>query len=273
MPDFLPCYGDTEGPLGFPMREADARALEELLRQHPGHEYARATVAKATTELSPGERADVSWIQTECLDGHKDIVLTSGFDDTFYRANPIVTLNHDYTRQPVGRSLWRRKVRDGQTRGIKAKTVYPPRPDDWKEPAWAPDTAWGLVKAGLLLGKSIGFITLKARPPSEEEVQKYPEWANAWRVVEKWALVEYCCTWLPVNPECVVAAVAKSLIRPDEVKALGIDLPAPPPPAVIPFTTENDLRTAVLRRVAGIDPDQLAQCALQETIERLKGRV
>lgn len=53
-------YGPTEGPLGFPMPDAQAKALDAILQQNPDHDYQRCIVEKATTELLPGERADVS---------------------------------------------------------------------------------------------------------------------------------------------------------------------------------------------------------------------
>src|SRR5688500_5540201 len=118
--DFLKQYWDTEGPLGFPMKDKDAKALEEVLSKHPEHEYQNLVVEKAMTEVSPGERADVSWISTEDVDRQREIVLAAGMDDTHFKANPIVTMAHNYQIPPVGRSLWRKKVRDGETRGIKA---------------------------------------------------------------------------------------------------------------------------------------------------------
>lgn len=270
MPDFLKLYGDCEGPLGFPMKDAEARALDRLLDGLPEVDYRWAAVEKATTELSPGERADVSWITTEALDRQREVVLSAGMDDAQFRANPIVTMAHDYSRAPIGRSLWRRRVRDGRTRGVKAKTVYPARPDGW--PAgedWLPDRAFALVKAGLMCGKSIGFLTLEAGAPTDGEVKSHPEWANAQRVVRKWLLLEYACHWLPVNPECCVEAVAKGLATADDLKALGVE----PPPRVVAFTREADVARAVRRRFAAIDPAALAERAVREAYDRLRGRV
>jgi hypothetical protein len=194
-------------------------------------------------------------------------------DDRHFRSNPIVTLAHDYTRPPVGRSLWRRKVRDGQTRGIKAKTVYPPRPDDWPEPVWIPDRAFALVRAGLMVGKSIGFLTLEAGPPTDAEVKQHPDWANAYRVVRKWLLLEYCCHWLPVNPDAVVEQVSKGAVTPADLEALGIEPPVPPAPRVIPFLTEASVLEHVRRRVGALDTRALAERSLQDVYDRLRGRV
>ena len=155
--DWLKIYGDTEGPLGFPMKDAEAKALDKFLQENPEAEYQRVVVEKATSELATGERADVSWIQTEAVDRQSEVVLASGFRDDQFKSNPIVTLNHDYTKQPIGKSMWRRRVREGDRRGVKAKTVYPARPEEWKADPWPSDSAWALVKSGLLTGKSIGF--------------------------------------------------------------------------------------------------------------------
>ena len=100
---FLKEYGDTEGPLGFPMKDADAKALDAILQANPDAEHVRLVVQKATTEFSEGERADVAWIQTEAVDHDQEIVLASGFRDDAFKGNPIVTLNHSYDQPPVGR--------------------------------------------------------------------------------------------------------------------------------------------------------------------------
>ena len=63
-----------------------------------------------TPEEAQFRTAVRSFIQTEAIDRSWEIVLTAGFKHDAYARNPIVTINHDYTRSPVGRSLWRRKV-------------------------------------------------------------------------------------------------------------------------------------------------------------------
>src|SRR5207249_12113419 len=114
----------------------------------------RSVGFKAVTEVSTGERSDVSWISTEDPDRVGDVVCAKGMNDGQFRLNPIVTLNHSYNMPPVGRSLWRKQVKDGPLRGIKAKTLYPPRPAAWAEAKdWPADVAFALVHAVLLRGK------------------------------------------------------------------------------------------------------------------------
>ena len=109
----------------------------------------------------------MSWISTEEVDRDREIVVSRGLNDAHFRLNPIVTLQHSCHSCPVGRSLWRKRVKDGATAGIKAKTVYASRPKKWpEEEVWKPDCAFMLVQAGLLNGKSIGFVTLKSHAPA-----------------------------------------------------------------------------------------------------------
>jgi hypothetical protein len=269
---FLSTYGDTEGPLGVPMKDADARALDALLKAHPGAAYGRALVEKATTEIMPGERADVSWITTQAVDRDREVVLATGLDDTHFRNNPIVTLGHCYQQPPVGRSLWRRRVKDGSTHGIKAKTVYPPRPEHWHADAWHPDSAFALIQAGLLNGKSIGFLALEASAPTEEEVRKKPDWANVRRIIRRWLLLEYACTWLPCNQEAIVEAVGKGMpLSADFARALGLPWPVSQP--VIPFTPLAEIVKALKRHLGELDVPRLVRDAVDLGVARATGRV
>ena len=272
MAQWLKVYGDTEGPLGFPMFDKEAKVLDELLKTLPEQDYQKVVVEKAMTELSPGERADVSWICTEAIDRQREVVLTAGFRDEQYKSNPIVTLNHDYTREPVGRSLWRKRVRDGQTHGVKAKTLYPPRPADWKGDIWAPDQAFHLVETGLMRGKSIGFLTVKAHSPTEEEVRTRPEWKGVTRIIDEWILLEYCCTWLPVNPEAITEAISKSLVRPAALAWVGADLPNALPD-VLPYTTLDEIEKAIGRATAQIDVKAMVDRLLADSLAKARGRI
>lgn len=167
-------YGNTEGPLGFPMLDKYARQLDTLLKTLPktkDFEYRKAVSQKGISELNPGERSDVSWISTESVDRAGEIVMAKGMNDSQFQGNPVVTLGHAYHIPPAGKSLWRKKSKDGELVGIKAKTQYPLMPEGWKE-QWMPDMVFPLVQSGLLNGKSIGFLPTKAHLTDKKESQK-----------------------------------------------------------------------------------------------------
>src|SRR5438105_9589328 len=199
---FLKSHFDTEGPFGIPMKDAQAKALEQRLRALPHEDtftLRRHSFERGVSELQPGERADVSWITEETPDRLGDIVLAAGMDDSHFQLNPIVTLNHAYDQPPVGKSLWRRKVREGTLRGVKAKTHYPPRPESWAGAEWLPDFAYEMVKADLLRGKSIGFFPLKVRTPTDDEIANDAQLAKVRFIIEEWLLAEYAGCYLPMH--------------------------------------------------------------------------
>jgi hypothetical protein len=194
-------YGLAEGPLGFPLTDKQAFALEVILKALPrdsAFNYRKKTCGTGVTPVVPtsevlgSERSDISWISTEDPDRMGEVVSAKGMSDSQFRLNPIVTLNHCYDMPPVGKSLWR-KV--GQTflsaqadknvcptQGIKAKTQYPARPADWTENKdWPADVAFSLVQADLLRGKSIGFLPVKVHMPTTREIEQWARRAGVSR--------------------------------------------------------------------------------------------
>jgi hypothetical protein len=273
----LKAYGDTEGPLGIPMRDKQAHVLENILKTIPQEDrrLRRIVTSKAPSELLDGERADVSWITTESIDRDKDIVVAKGMNDSQFQANPVVTLNHCYHEPPVGRSLWRKRARDGEIVGIKAKTQYPTRPPDWTEECWPPDAAYSLVKAGLMNGKSIGFIVLKSHAPSSHEIAAKPDlFGNVRCVIDEWLLLEYACTFLPTNAEAVVEQVSKSNIKvPRQWLPEGTEKPPQKQQPVIPFISFSEIEYAVERAMQQINTHAITEAATREAINRLRGIV
>ena len=61
-----------------------------------------------------------------------------------------------------------------------------------------------LVRAGLLVGKSIGFLATRTRAATAAEIRARPELARARQVISEWLLLEYACVFLPANPETLV---------------------------------------------------------------------
>jgi len=256
-------YFDTEGPFGLPMKDAQARALEQAIKDLPREDafsLRRTIVARGISELQAEGRSDVSWITEESPDRVGDVVLASGMDDSHFKLNPIVTLNHNYNQPPVGRSLWRKRVKEGALVGIKAKTHYPTKPDGWAGD-WAPDQAFALVRSGLLLGKSIGFVPLAMHPPTADEIARNVSWKNVRYVVERWLLVEYSCCYLPMQPHSVVEEVQKSAC-PSSQPIAARSLPSP-----------RRIRTALSRLTASENFAKILAESVQRTWQKLVGNV
>jgi hypothetical protein len=259
-------YFDCEGPFGLPMKDKQARILEMRLKDLPRDDaYAlrRCSIERGVTEVLPEGRCEVSWITAETPDRAGDVVLAAGMDDSHYRLNPIVTMNHAYDAPPVGRSLWRRRVREGSLTGIKAKTIYPPRPAAWDDP-WPPDRAFELIQAGLLGGKSIGFFPLKLRPPTAREAER-PGYENVRYIIEEWLLAEYACCVLPMQPYAVLDEVCK--------QAGGGQAGSLPHGGPIFFTTLDEIVRSLPARLTSPDFIRRLEKSLERSWEKTRGRV
>ncbi|MBL8796240.1 MAG: hypothetical protein JNM56_20240 [Planctomycetia bacterium] len=91
-----------------------------------------------------------------------------------------------------------------------------PRPESWPQDDWLPDYAYELVKADLLRGKSIGFLPLQVRSPTDAEIAKHPDLKGVRRIIEKWLLLAYACCFLPCQQNAVVETVSKGTDLPDD---------------------------------------------------------
>jgi hypothetical protein len=213
-------------------------------------------------------------------------------NDSQFKLNPIVTMQHAYYLPPVGRSLWRKVLKDGALLGVKAKTHYPNRPVEWpQEKEWPADIALSLVQADLLRGKSIGFLPTKVHTPKAKESAERGWAENVELVIDEWILLEYACTFLPAQQNAIVEAVSKSAITvPEEIlKALGLqgslfESAAEPEPAVnqeqraeqpilTRFTPLDEIERALEQRIRAIVVAGIAARAAETALDRKRGRV
>jgi hypothetical protein len=282
MSSCLKPYFDTEGPFGLPMKSKQAKALEARLHSLPKDDafgLRRCSLDKGITEVLPEARSEVSWITAETPDRAGDLVVARGMDDSHFQLNPIVTLNHAYDRPPVGRSLWRRRVREGTLVGVKAKTIYPARPADWASEPWPPDEAFSLIQAGLLRGKSIGFFPLKLRTPTTEEIERSPMLKGVRYIIEEWLLAEYACCYLPMQPHAVVEEVAKAAAVAADFQSAPLQLAlndngmSTPQKVGLKFTTLAEIAKSLPARLFRAGLEESLEKALQRTWQKLQGRV
>jgi hypothetical protein len=275
----------TIGPLGFPMLDRQAIALDAIIKALPKEDafkYRKAVIADPPSEIKPGERSDVSWISYESVDREGDVIVSKGMNDSQFKLNPIVTLEHNYDMPAVGKSLWRKIITDGTTAGIKAKTIYPTRPADWNpSKEWPADVVFSLVKAGLMQGKSVGALPTKIHFPAEGDQKLFGKSVKL--VVDEWLLIEYACTMLPIQQNAIIESISKSgmKISPELAKALKITMPTaqmqpePPPPEFTfsRFTPIEEIGKAFTRKIESIDLTKVAEKAAQDALDRHRGRI
>src|SRR5205807_2196676 len=101
------------------------------------------------------------------------------------------------------------------------------------------------------------------------EIAADPEMAKVGRIIDEWLLIEYACTFLPMNQAALVEAVSKSGVGPEALAQLGVALPE----AAVPFTPESEIRRSIERRIAAFDFEALARRAIADGIDRARGRV
>jgi phage head maturation protease len=222
----------VECGLGFPLAEKQARALDQILKSLPKDCTYRKAQSVASIELKPGERADISLISSNALDRDNEVLIPKGMRLDLFQQNPVVMMAHDYSALPVGKCQWIKR----DSEGIKAKTIYPEKPDGW-EGQWMPDAVWHLVKEGVLRGKSVGFLPTKLRAPTQQEIKANPSWERANCVIEESILLEFSIAPIPVNPEALTIAVAKGLISEAIAQRLGLSVPAKPKKKVADLNT------------------------------------
>jgi hypothetical protein len=115
-------------------------------------------------------------------------------------------------------------------------------------------------------------------------VKADPTLSKARRIIDQWVLLEYCCCWLPVNPQAVVDAVSKSVVTPQTLAYFGIEMPViqTPPPKPDPideilakakFTPLDEVKKAVDRAFGGIDHKAMADKIVKERLDKLLGRI
>ena len=280
------------------MREETAREIDELLKRLPKdslHEYRRKGVAAQTMMTDEEERSDKSFITTDTLDRDGEVVLPGGGDFTQFRKNPVVTFAHRYDELPIGRALWLKRDEQNGRAGILAKTQYAAKPKDWGDAPWLPSAVWALVQQEILKGKSIGFLPIEVRPPSKEDLNARPDWADVRLIIAKWLLLEYAVAPVPSNPDALVQSIGKGLVVPESLlEAMGIMIPdggakqsqsrideidedeqiVMPARKGVAFVTEAEYRKAIAARdpaaaVRGID----IEAAVRDELDRRRGRV
>jgi hypothetical protein len=207
----------VEGPLGFKTTEEAARQMERLLAVSPKASYKHKALP-AEVQFEPGERASVDIVTTDNIDHENEVVLPGGIDVSTFRMNPIVLFAHDDTK-PIGRSQWIKT----SANGIKSKTIYASRPDDFQGD-FLPDLVFALVQQQILKGRSIGFFATQIDAPTQEQLTARPDWANARCIITKSMIYEYSVVSVPCNEFALQEAVSKGLkqFSTKSLEALGV---------------------------------------------------
>ena len=206
----------TEGPLGFPMPDKTARAVDALLRTLPktkDYEYRQSLATRPPTELNPGERSDVSWISTESVDRMGEVVVAKGHER---RPVPAATRSSPSAMRtglpPVGKSLWRKRVKDGELRRHQGQDACIRRGRSRGRPATSgrPTRCSRWSRRGCSRARASAFCRRRSTSPTRRRRSKHGWGDRVGLVIDEWLLLEYACVFLPANQDALVESVAKN---------------------------------------------------------------
>lgn len=150
--------------------------------------------------VEEGKREVVSIISTDDIDRDGEVVIPKGLVKKNYAGNPVILLNHNWDSLPIGKSLGIK----AQGNKLFARSYITDKTEIGRD-------AFELVKEGILTAISIGFSPLEQGPPTEKEILKRPELAQARNIIRKWELLEYSFVTIPANPQALSLSVSKSL--------------------------------------------------------------
>ena len=186
------------------MPDKSARALDTLIKSLPKtkeYAYRKTLVARPPPSSTPASvptfpgfppRARTAWAKSSSA---------RGMNDSQFQLNPLVTLAHAYwCRRSESRCGETRQ--DGDPAGIKAKTLYPPRPAAW--PAAIPGRPirfWRSFSRACSTARASAFCRTRAHAPEHERGRERGWDAGVGLVIDEWLLLEYACCFLPVNQD------------------------------------------------------------------------
>ena len=171
----------------------------------------------AKIDVDEDERAVTATISTSGIDRDGEIVMAKGGQLENFLKNPVVLWAHNHSSTPIARALWVK-----QSRGkLIAKAKF-------AEHEFAQEV-FDLYKGGFLQAFSIGFIPTKTHKPTPNEIKKNPEWAEVWRVIDEWEMLEFSAVPVPANPEALATAVKTKNITlsPNLAKDFEVESPTP----------------------------------------------
>lgn len=212
--------------------------LEAMAEQSPEHAEHLAKVAaelgvgddaeikrkpkpSIAESLEDGSRTAIQYFSTLHLDHSRDVVVPEGAMLKEYRRNPVVFLDHDYSKL-IGTDEWTTKTE----RGLLARTRYSTIP--------RADEVFTLKQEGILKSQSIGFLPVETVRAGEKRFgtlvdrwrgrladigdEEHGAEADGIKVFHtKYLVVEHSDVALPDNAHAVSVAVAKALGRHPEL--------------------------------------------------------
>lgn len=170
-------------------------------------EYIEKGFVSEVKDASGEERSITALVSTNAIDRDEEVLEPQGWRLKNYRKNPVVLFAHRYNEPPVAKSVWIKR----DEKGLLAKMNF-------AETAFA-DEIYQMYEGKFMRAFSVGFVPIKYQDYDEEERKA----GQPKRRYTEQELLEYSCVPVPANPEAVVQAMEKGLIKTKTLKdAFGI---------------------------------------------------
>ena len=165
---------------------------------------------------------------TENPDRSNDIIDVAGWVLDNYissvgkASNPIFAWSHDYSKLPVGKTVF--VAKDLRTKALIIRVYFPTiaemcsDTDHPSEEALFADTVYNMYKNGMLNAVSVGFNPIKYKTRDDPMVLEIPEWQRGYHFLTQ-ELLEVSAVLVPCNADAVTTMRS---IKSFNVK--GIDL-------------------------------------------------
>jgi|WetSurMetagenome_2_1015567.scaffolds.fasta_scaffold23659_2 uncharacterized protein len=188
-----------------------------------------------------------AFVSTAARDRMDESLDPKGADLKNYAKNPVVLWAHDYSMPPIGKALWTKRSGEGILSKVKfASTEFA-------------QEIFQLYKEGFLKAFSVGFIPKEHQDGDGEKTAR--------RTYTKWEMLEYSAVPVPANPEALMLAMQKGVLKSDEVKHA---LEQPKTEEFTDEVIEETPQEPPVEKANGLDELMAENKLLNDTIEILR---
>ncbi len=190
----------------------------------------------------------------ESIDRYEEVISVTGWDLKNYRKNPVVLFGHDYHSLPVGQSLKVWKSLDGEAKQLRSHMRFATA-----EAHPFAESVYRLLQGGELRTVSVGFLPWDWEDPEGEVPRDGDGRATApQRTYRKQELLEISVVPVPANPNALVDAVRRGIIKEDTFNLLTRKYHMPAEREVIDLRRWASLR----------EPERVVEEEPAETVEK-----
>ena len=173
----------------------------------------------------------------ESIDRYEEVISVAGWDLKNWRKAPTFLFGHDYHSLPIGQGVKAWKAMDEETKKLRVHLRF-----GKAETYPLADTMYRLTQDGDLRTVSVGFLPWDWEDGEEEERDADGKSTKARRTYKKQDLLEISLVPVPANPNALVNAMQRGVLKQAEFNLLTQKYKMPAEREVIDLRTWGSLR-------------------------------